>query len=72
MQCEEDWLVMYVLDTKQGWSIEAIAEEFGVNRRTAKRYATSDTVCRYSPRSHPTAFTNAELARVVRSRSGRL
>jgi hypothetical protein len=39
MQCEEDWLVMHVLHAHHGWSISKIAREFGVNWRTAHRYA---------------------------------
>ena len=49
MQCEEDWLVMHALFAHHGWSISKIAREFGVDWRTARRYATAEVVPRYSP-----------------------
>jgi transposase len=66
MQCEEDWLVMHVLHTKYGWSIEQIAREFKVNWRTAKRYATAEDVPRYPDRPAPAGLTPAQLAHVTR------
>jgi hypothetical protein len=44
MQCEEDWLVMHALHAHHGWSISKIAHEFGVNWRTARRYAIAEAV----------------------------
>src|SRR6266487_1280839 len=66
MQCEEDWLVMHVLHTKYGWSIEQIAREFKVNWRTAKRYAQAEDVPRYPAREGPAGLTPAQLAHVTR------
>jgi len=66
MQCEEDWLVMHVLFAHHGWSISKIAREFGVNWRTAQRYATSEAVPRYRPRERPAKLTEAQLAYLER------
>ncbi len=70
MQCEEDWLVMHALHAQHGWSISKIAREFGVNWRTARRYATAEAVPRYLPRERPAELTEAQLAH-VRRRLGR-
>jgi len=66
MQCEEDWLVMHVLHAHHGWSIAKIAKEFGVDWRTAHRYATSEAVPRYRPRERPAELTEAQLAHLER------
>lgn len=66
MQCEEDWLVMHALHAHHGWSISKIATEFGVNWRTARRYATSEAVPRYGPRQRPAELTEAQLAHLQR------
>jgi len=66
MQCEEDLIVMHVLHTKYGWSIEQIAREFKVNWRTAKRFATAEDVPRYPARQVPAGLTPAQLAHVSR------
>lgn len=66
MQSEEDSIVMHVLHTKHGWSIQALANEFKVNWRTAKRHATSPTPLGYSPRSHPTQLSEPQLEHVAR------
>ena len=70
MQCEEDWLVMHALHAHHGWSISKIAREFGVDWRTARRYATSEVVPRYRSRERPAELTEAQLAH-VRRRLGR-
>lgn len=46
MQCEEDWAVMHALHHGHGWSIARIAREFDITWRTARRYATAETVPR--------------------------
>ena len=66
MQCEEDWLVMHALYAHHGWSISKIAKEFGVDWRTARRYAAAEAVPRYSPRVRPAELTEAQLAHVRR------
>src|SRR5437867_7905399 len=66
MQCEEDWLVMHTLHAHHGWSISKIAREFGVDWRTARRYATSEAVPRYHSRECPTELTEAQAAHVRR------
>lgn len=66
MQCEEDRLVMHALFAHHGWSISKIAREFGVNWRTAHRYATSEDVPRYRPRERPAELTEAQAAHLER------
>jgi transposase len=66
MQCEEDWLVMHTLYTAHGWSIARLAREFGVNWRTARRYATAEVPPGYGPRPCPAGLTEAQLAHVRR------
>lgn len=66
MQCEEDWLVMHALHAHHGWSISKIAAEFGVNWRTARRYATSEAVPRYRPREGSAELTEAQLVYLER------
>jgi transposase len=66
MQCEEDWLVMHTLFAHNGWSISKIAREFGVDWRTARRYATSESVPRYRPREGAAELTETQLAHVRR------
>ncbi len=66
MQCEEDWLVMHALYAHHGWSISMIAREFGVNWRTANRYATAEDVPRYRQRERPAELTEAQAAHLER------
>jgi transposase len=70
MQCEEDWAVMHALYQGHGWSIARIAREFDVSWRTARRYATAETVPRYRPRARPAGLTRAQAAHVVRRLGG--
>jgi transposase len=51
---------------RHGWSIAALAHEFGLNWRTAKRYATAETALEYRPRACPAELTPAQLAHVER------
>jgi transposase len=64
MQCEEDRAVMHALHTTHGWSISRIAGEFGINWRTARRYATSETAVRYPDRARPAELTEVQLHHV--------
>lgn len=66
MQSEEDWLVMHTLHTKHGWTIAKIAREFGVNWRTARRYAKAPAVPRYPRRESPADLSPSQEAHVVR------
>jgi transposase len=66
MQCEEDWLVMHALFAQHGWSISKIAREFGVDWRTARRYATAEAVPRYRSRTRPAELTEAQAAYLER------
>ena len=65
MQSEETWMELHVLH-HHGWSIAALAREFGIDWRTAKRYATASSVPGYHPRRKPTELSAAQLAHVER------
>jgi transposase len=49
-----------------GWSIAALAREFGLNWRTARRYAIAGAPPRYRPRLRPAELSAAGLAHVER------
>lgn len=51
---------------QHGWSISALAREFGLNRRTVKRELESDSPRHYSQRANPTQLSAAQLAHVER------
>jgi transposase len=51
---------------RHGWSIAALAREFGLNWRTAKRYATAGEPPRYRPRLRPAELSAAQLAHIER------
>lgn len=51
---------------QHGWSINALAREFGLNWRTVKREVQSPTPRRYPEREEPTALTVAQLRHVER------
>ena len=51
---------------RHGWSIAALAREFGLNWRTARRYATADGPPRYRPRLRPAELSAAQLAHIER------
>src|SRR5438067_8443628 len=51
---------------KHGWTISALAREFGLNWRTVKRELESGEPRRYSERAKPTALTEAQQAHVER------
>jgi transposase len=51
---------------RHGWSISALAREYGLNWRTVKRELESAAPRRYPTRSKPTALTEAQLRHVER------
>jgi transposase len=51
---------------RHGWSIAALAREFGLNWRTARRYALAPESPRFRPRSRPAELSAAGLAHVER------
>jgi transposase len=51
---------------RHGWSISALAREFGLNWRTARRYATVPAPPAYPRRACPAELTPAQLAHVER------
>ena len=65
MQSEDTWMELHVLH-RHGWSIAALAREFGLDWRTARRYAEAGAPPRYRPRSRPAELSAAQLAHVER------
>jgi transposase len=65
LQSEDTWMELHVLH-RHGWSIAALAREFGLNWRTARRYATAPEPLRYRPRVRPAELSAAALAHVER------
>ena len=65
MQSEDTWMELHVLQ-RHGWSIAALAREFGLNWRTARRYATTQEAPRYRPRARPAELSAAQVAHVER------
>src|SRR5918995_115842 len=59
------WMELHALH-KHGWTISALAREFGLNWRTVKRELESGEPRRYSERAKPTALTAAQQAHVER------
>lgn len=51
---------------QHGWSISALAREFGLNRRTVKRELESESARHYAQRAKPTELSPAQLAHVER------
>ena len=51
---------------QHGWSINALAREFGLNWRTVKREVESPGPRRYPDRDEPTALSEAQLRHVER------
>jgi transposase len=69
MQSEETWMELHVLH-EHGWSIASLAREFGLDWRTARRYARADRSPRYRPRECPAELNSAQLAHVERRLAG--
>ena len=65
MKSGETWMELHVLH-KHGWSISALAREFGLNWRTVKREIASPAPRHYPAREEPTALTEAQLRHVER------
>lgn len=51
---------------QHGWSISALAREFGLNWRTVKREVTSQAPRSYSKRAQPTALREPQLRHIER------
>src|SRR5579859_2232626 len=51
---------------QHGWSISALAREFGLSRTTIRRELTSEGPRHYPQRIRPTALTEAQVAHVER------
>ena len=65
MQSGAIWMELHVL-YKHGWSISALAREFGLNWRTIKRELASPGPRSYPERAKPTALSEAQLRHVER------
>jgi transposase len=65
MQSEEVSMSLKVLH-QHGWSLSALAREFGLNWRTVKRELESPAPRRYPERARPAALNPAQLAHVER------
>lgn len=65
MQSEEVWMSMKVLQ-QHGWSIAAMAREFGLNWRTVKRALEHQAPPTYGPRQRPFALNELQLVHVER------
>ena len=65
MQSEEVSMSLKVLRS-HGWSISALAREFGLNWRTVKREVESPLPRMYGPRVRPAALTETQLVHVER------
>ncbi len=59
------WMELHALHT-HGWTISALAREFGLNWRTVKRELESGEPRHYAERVKPTALTAAQQAHVER------
>ncbi len=59
------WMELHALH-KHGWTISALAREFGLNWRTVKRELESPEPRRYPERAKPTALTEAQRAHLER------
>ena len=65
MQSEEVSMSLKVLRS-HGWSITALAKEFGLNWPTVKRELESEAPRRYGPRPQPAALNEAQLVHIER------
>jgi len=65
LQSEETWMELHVLH-RHGWSIAALAREFGLSWRTARRYSTAAAPPTYPSRAKPMELSAAQLAHVER------
>jgi transposase len=65
VQSEDTWMELHALH-RHGWSIAALAREFGLDWRTARKYATAAVAPRYRPRACPAELSAAQLAHVER------
>jgi hypothetical protein len=51
---------------RYGWTLSALAREFGLNRRTVKREIEAEGPRHYPERAKPTALSDAQLTHVER------
>ena len=65
MQSEDTWMELHALH-RHGWSIAALAREFGLNWRTARRTRLAPEPPRLPARVRPAELSAAQLAHVER------
>jgi hypothetical protein len=65
VESEEVWMDLHAL-RRHGWSINALAREFHLNRRTVKRELAAEVPRRYPPRAPRHPFTPVQLAHIER------
>ena len=65
MRSGEIWMELKALH-KHGWTISALAREFGLSRNTVKKELASDAPRQYPARDKPTELTPSQLAHVDR------
>ena len=65
MRSGEIWMELKALH-KHGWTINALAREFGLSRNTVKKELASDAPRQYPARDKPTELTPSQLAHVDR------
>ncbi len=69
MRSGEIWMELKAL-RKHGWSISALAREFGLSRNTIRKEVQSEAPRRYPERNKPTELTPSQLAHVELNFSG--
>jgi transposase len=65
MQSEETHMELKAL-RRHGWSVSALAREFGVSRATVRKELAAEAPRRYPTRAKPTAPSEAQLAHLER------
>jgi transposase len=65
MQSEETHMELKAL-RRHGWSVSALAREFGLSRATVRRELKAEVPRRYPSRAKPTALKEAQLAHLER------
>ena len=65
MQSGETWMELHALH-RHGWTVSALAREYGLSRNTVRRELTSPEPRRYATRAVRTALSEAQQAHVAR------
>ena len=65
MQSEETQMELKAL-RRHGWSVSALAREFGLSRATVRKELAAEAARRYPSRAKPTALSEAQVAHIER------